>query len=717
MTVGGRTRRKRRSRKVREQDSRRIKDAPAKETAEKRPPEGRRPDEPGPRAWRLNAAAFAALGLLVAASYLPAAGGGFVWDDTIVTTLDSIRRWDGLLELWFSPGSAYFEERVLEAHYWPIVYSTFWLEHKLWGLSPAGYHVVNILLHFANTALLWRLLSRLAVPGAWFAAALFAAHPLHTESVAWVIARKDLLSGMFYLLAFWMWIRFLESPCRRRYAAALALFAAGLLCKTVVVTLPAALLILQWWRRGRVTRGDLLRVLPFFAVGFAFAVADTLYYRDIESLSLGYSMAERGLIAARALCFYAGKLAWPADLMVIYPHWDASAGSPVAWACAAAVAGALGAAWFLRRRAGRGPLACLLFFAVTLSPVLGFIDYGYMQFSFVADRYQYLAGIGLIALFAAAGARGVEKLPGAAARAARGAAVILLVILGALTWNQSEIYRDDITFYSHVVSFNPSARAMQANLAVAFHRNDQFEEAEKHSRLALEIDPENTGALKNLADSLNEQGRYEEAFEHYRSAMEADPGDANVPQNMAESLRKRGMNEEALKWYRHAIAKNSGNPLSHAGMGHALYTMKRYEEAVSSIGQALALEPDMAQAPRLHFILGRMAQETNRPEEAGKHYENSLRTDPGFRDAADYLAALRFNQERYEEALSLYRTIARADPANALNYSNIGAVLFKMGRTQEALSNLERALSLDPDLQTALRNRELILDGMRRDGR
>ena len=717
MTDGGRTRRKRRSRKVREQDSRRLKDAPAKETAEKRPPGGSRPDEPDPRAWRLNAAAFAALGLLVAASYLPAVGGGFVWDDTIVTTLDSIRRWDGLLELWFSPGSAYFEERVLEAHYWPIVYSTFWLEHKLWGFSPAGYHVVNILLHFANTALLWRLLSRLGVPGAWFAAALFAVHPLHTESVAWVIARKDLLSGMFYLLAFGMWIRFLESPCRRRYAAALALFAAGLLCKTVVVTLPAAFLILQWWRAGRVMRGDLLRVLPLFALGFAFAVADTLYYRDIESLSLGYSMVERALIAARALCFYAGKLAWPADLMVIYPHWDASAGSPVAWACAAASAVAVAAAWFLRRRAGRGPLACLLFFAVTLSPVLGFIDYGYMQFSFVADRYQYLAGIGLIALFAAAAARGVGKLPGAAARAARGAAVILLVILGALTWNQSEIYRDDITFYSHVVSFNPSARAMQANLAVAFHRNDQFEEAEKHSRLALEIDPGNTGALKNLADSLNEQGRYDEAFEHYRSAMEADPGDANVPQNMAESLRKRGMNEEALKWYRHAIGKNPGNPLSHAGMGHALYTMKRYEEAVSSIGQALALKPDMAQAPRLHFILGRMAQETNRPEEAGKHYENSLRIDPGFRDAADYLAALRFNQERYEEALSLYRTIARADPANALNYSNIGAVLFKMGRTQEALSNLERALSLDPNLKTALRNRELILDGMRRDGR
>ena len=712
MAVGGRTRRKRRSRKIREPDRPRHEISPGKQTGEKRPPGGGKQYETDQSAWRRHAP-FAVLALLVAASYIPALQAGFVWDDTIVTTLDSVRKWGGLAELWFSPSSAYLQERVLEAHYWPIVYSTFWLEHKLWGFAPAGYHAVNVLLHFVNTALLWRLLARLGIPGAWFAAALFATHPVHTESVAWVIARKDLLSGMFYLLAFAAWVRFLESPGPRRYAAALLLFAAGMLCKTVVVTLPAALLILQWWRAGRVTRGDVLRLLPFFAAGFAFAVGDTLYYKDIESLSLGYSVVERALIAAQALCFYAGKLAWPADLAVVYPHWDVSAGSPVAWACAAAAAGTVAALWFLRRRVGRGPLACVLFFAVTLSPVLGFIDYGYMQFSFVADRYQYLAGAGLMALFAAAGARGIGKLPDAARRAALGAGIVLLVFLGALTWNHSKIYRDDISFYSHVLSFNPSARGMRANLAVAFYKLDRFEEAEKHSRLALEIDPANAGALRSLADSLGKQGRHEEALEHYLSAIELDPANADIPQNVAESFRKRRMYGEALKWYRSAIAKNPDNPLAYAGMGHTLYSMRRYGEAASNINRALALKPDLPQAPLLHFLLGRMAEKANRRDEAGKHYENSLRADPGFRDAADYLAALRFNQGRYEEALSLYRTIAEADPANAINYSNIGAALFKMGRTQEALSNIERALSLNPRLKTALENRRRILDGGR----
>ena len=140
-----------------------------------------------------------------------------------------------------------------EAHYWPLTYTTFWLEHKIWGLAPAGYHIVNVLLHFFNSLLVWRLLLRLAVPGAWVVAAVFAVHPLHVESVAWIIERKDVLSGLFYLAAVLVWLRFLEQPRPWRYGLALLLFAAGLLSKSIVVTLPAALLILQWWKEGRIT--------------------------------------------------------------------------------------------------------------------------------------------------------------------------------------------------------------------------------------------------------------------------------------------------------------------------------------------------------------------------------------------------------------------------------------------------------------------------------
>ena len=238
-------------------------------------------------------------------SYLPAMlWGGFVWDDGIITKADPVRDVSGLWQIWFSPSA--IEE---EAHYWPLVYTTFWLEHKLWGFDPTGYHVVNVLLHLANALLVWHLMRRLVVPGAWMVAAVFAVHPLHVESVAWVIERKDVLSGLFYLAAVLTYMRFVEQPSRGRYAGALALYAAGMLSKSIVVTLPAALLIWHWWKQGRVTSSDLLRLVPFFVVGLVIAVGDLSFYRSVAPGSLGYSLTERTLIAARALWFLHGEAA------------------------------------------------------------------------------------------------------------------------------------------------------------------------------------------------------------------------------------------------------------------------------------------------------------------------------------------------------------------------------------------------------------------------
>ncbi len=615
---------------------------------------------------RADAAAVLVLVLLAAASYIPALRGGFVWDDSIITTLDSVRDWGGIWKIWFDPRGAFIHGETGEGHYWPLLYSTFWLEHKLWGFAPAGYQAVNVLLHLANTVLLWRLLARLGVPGAWFAAALFAAHPVHAESVAWIIARKDVLSGLFYLLAFTAWVRFLESPGPGRYASALLLFAAGMLCKTVVVTLPAALLILQWWREGRVTRGDVLRLLPFFAVGFAFAVGDTLYYKDIEAVSLGYSALERALIAARALCFYAGKLAWPAGLAVVYPHWDVSAGSPVAWACAAAAAGTVAALWFLRRRVGRGPLACVLFFAVTLSPVLGFIDYGYMQFSFVADRYQYLAGAGLMVLFAAAGARVAGKLPRGAGRAALGAALVLLVVLGALTWNHSGVFKDEVTLFGHILSRNPQARSIHGNLGLALYRNDQFEEAEKHLLRALEL----------------------------------DPGNRNVSQNLAEALRMQDRHEESLEWYRTVIGLDPGYSNAYAGMGDVLFKLGRYGEAASSMKRVLELDPDHPEAFSVNVLIARALGELGRRDESEEYYRRAAEINPGSADTFHGEGESLRERGRYEESLRSYRDAIKANPGAAQSYAAMGDALFRLERYEEAVSSMKRALEIQPDIKS-----------------
>ena len=488
--------------------------------------------------WRRDAPAILALGLLVAVSYVPAIGAGFVWDDRIFTEAEAVREWSGLWNIWFSPRTI-----KLEAHYWPIVYTTFWLEHKLWGFAPAGYHVVNLLLHFVTTVVLWRLLLRLSVPGAYLIAAVFAVHPLHVESVVWVMGRKDLLSALFYLSAALVYLRFVDIPRSSRYLLALTLFLTGLLCKSIAITLPAALLIWHWWKQGRVTRPDLLRLLPFFLVGVVVAAADLAFSRSIEATSLDYSIIDRVWIAAYALWFYVGKLLWPTDLAVIYPHW-AIRMHPWGYVLAAGTVASL--LWLFRQWIGRGPLAGAAFFAVTLSPVLGFIDYGYMQFSFVADRYQYLAGIGVLAVLIGAAAHGVEKLPVGLKIGATGLLVFVLVLLGTLTWRQAGIYKDEITFYNHIISLNPVARDVHYNLGTALLQRQRWEEGLAAILIGLEQRPDNANAQANAGGALGMLGRYDEAEKHLRRALELDPDHAPARDNLIKIKKWRKQHEPVM---------------------------------------------------------------------------------------------------------------------------------------------------------------------------
>ena len=585
---------------------------------------------PGLGVSRRDAFSFLVLGVLIAVVYFPAALAGFVWDDSIMRELRAVSTWGGIWELWFDPVNAYLEGGTRkEGHYWPLLYTTFWIEHKLWGFSPAGYHIVNILIHFANTVLLWRLLVRLAVPGAWFVAAVFAVHPLHAESVAWIMARKDMLATLFCLASLAIWLRFVESPGRGRYAAALLLFAAAMLCKSVVVLFPATLLILQWWKEGRLTRADLLRVAPFFLVGLAIAVGDMLFYQNVQPLSLGFSAAERALIAAHALWFYVGKLLWPMGLAVIYPHWDVNVADPLAWGYVIAAVAVAAALWFLRGRVGRGPLACALFFAVILLPTLGFVDYGYMRYSFVADRYQYLAGIGVIVFFAGAAAYGSYKLPDVLRKAAKGAALALLFLLGAATWNQAGVYKDEVTLFRHVISLNPRAHTAHLNLAYALlHSEGASEEALTAARIAVKRRPLYHSSRNVLGAALSGLGRHGEAEKHLRRAVELNPRYAPAFLNLGESLRRQERYKEALEAYLAAIRIDRDYPLPYVGMGYVLFGLKRYEAAVSSMKQALSLKPDLPMAPRLHFLMGQALRKMGRHDEAERHLRRAGKLAP-----------------------------------------------------------------------------------------
>ena len=672
-----------------------------------------------------------ALAALAAVAFFPALEAGFVWDDSIFTEEPAVQRASGLRDIWFSPGAVRGE-----AHYWPLTYTTFWLEHRLWGLAPFGYHLVNLLLYAGNVLLLWRLCLRLSLPGAWAATAIWAVHPLHVESVAWVIERKDVLSGLCFLGAALAYVRFRETKKPGPYGLSLALYALGLLAKSAIVPLPAAMLVWHWLERGRLRARDFLRTAPFFAAGLLISLGDMAFYRGREAAAvLDYSLLERTLIAARALWFYAGKLAWPTDLAVIYPRWDIRAGDPLAWAWLAAAALLAAGLWFGRRRFGRGPLAGVLFFALMVSPALGFVDFGYMKFSFVADRFQYLAGFGPIAVVVAAAAAGARRLPRAYGFAAPAVLATTLALLGTATWRQAGLWRDGVTLFSHVVALNPEARGAHFNLAKALREEGRHEESLAASRISVERFPDEAEAFTGLGLVLLELNRFDEAEASFARALELDPRHLNTHQNLADALRRQGRHEEAAARFRAVLDLDEGFPLAWAGLGSSLFDAGRHEEAIGALRRALDLAPSSPNAAGLHLLLGRARLETGRIEAAERSLLEAARLAPGaampFRelakvysqlerpaDAEEVLAraaeleppdpterharaeALRA-QGRLDAALAVYREALETAPEFAPSLAGLGAAMFQLGRHEEAVETLDRALALDPELPAA----------------
>src|SRR6476646_2446746 len=262
------------------------------------------------------------LAVVTMMAYQPAWHGQLLWDDENCTTPLELRSFDGFRRIWFQPRAT--------AQYYPLLYTSYWVQQRLFGDSTTGYHLVNLLLHIGCVVLVLKILRFLRVPGAELAAMIFALHPVNVETVAWIAERKNTLSGIFALAATLSFLRFDENRCRRSYALALGLFVLGLLSKTAIVTLPLAWLVIFWWKRGAISwRRDVVPLIPFF---FLSALAG-LMTRWVEYVNIGYkartldfSLVYRCLIAGRAFWFQLGKVLWPSNLMFVYPRWEISAG-------------------------------------------------------------------------------------------------------------------------------------------------------------------------------------------------------------------------------------------------------------------------------------------------------------------------------------------------------------------------------------------------------
>jgi Flp pilus assembly protein TadD len=583
-------------------------------------------------------AALLLLATLVA--YAPALAAGFVWDDDhYVTQNPLLRDLAGLARIWLEPTAT--------PQYYPLVHTTFWLEWHAWGQAPAGYHAVNVLLHALTAILLARVLVRLGVRGAWIAAALFALHPIEVESVAWVSERKNVLSGALCLGSALAWLRREEAATRRgrarAYATALALFLAALLAKTVTCSLPAALLVVQWWRKGRLRAADVVPLVPFFALGVAAGLGTAwleAHHVGARGAEWSLGLAERGLIAGRALWFYAAKLAWPAGLTFVYPRWEIDAASVAQWAFPAAAVLVVVALWLARHRLGRAPVAAALLFTGTLAPALGFVDVYPMRYTFAADHYQYLAGIALLVPAAVA-----------LARAPRPVAAGLLALLAALTFARASAFRDAETLWRDTLAKNPGCWMAHNNLGallaargetqaaivhyresyllyphdavssydwgVALGLEGKLDEAADRYREALRIDPEHRAAHKNLGSVHARKGRAAEAIASYLEAERLFAGDAELENDLGALLMARGEHEQAKARFAAAARLAPSFGKAHANLGMARLATGDAAGAVASLERALQLDGPDAQVQQ---ALARARERLRRlgPKEPGK---------------------------------------------------------------------------------------------------
>ena len=660
-------------------------------------------------------------------AYLPSLSGEFIWNDADYVTEPALRSLDGLRRIWTEPGAT--------QQYYPLLHSAFWMEHRLFGDRAFSYHVVNLLLH-AGSAVLFALVLRGMLDGdsrpstspkapasgrlaagherrrpagiEWLAALLFALHPAHVESVAWITEQKNTLSLVFYLAATLFYLRFDETRQPRTYGLALVLFMLSLLCKTVTATLPAALLVVFWWKRGRLLwRRDIVPLLPWLAVGAACGLFSSWvekHFLSAQGADFALSFPGRLLVAGRAVGFYAGTLVWPFNLNFIYPRWTIDPAAWQQWLFPLGVLAAGAGLWALRRRT-RAPLAAYLFFVGSLFPVLGFVNLYGSLYSWVWDHWQYLPDLGPLALAAAGLAHVWDRAVLRLRWPARVLVTTLALGLGALTWGHCGMFRDDETLYRATLARNPGCWMAHNNLGMMLAPiPGRQAEAISECEAALRLKPDLAEAHDNLGIALaNTPGRLHEAITEFAAAIRLKPDQAKAHYNLGISLANiPGRLPEAIAQFEEALKIDPNSAEVRNNLGIALAsTPGRLPEAVAQFEAALRLNPDLAAA---HDNLGNaLANIPARVPEAIAQFEAALRIRPGSAATHNNLGDVLANiPGRLPEGIAQIETALQLRPDYAEAHFNLGRALLRMpDRQRDALAHFEVALQIRPDWTAA----------------
>jgi tetratricopeptide (TPR) repeat protein len=578
--------------------------------------------------------------LLVATimAYRPALEGGLIIDDAEHLTTPSLRSLAGLWRIWSVVGATH--------QYFPILHSAFWLEYRLWGDALLGYHLTNVLLHAASACLLVAIMRRLALPGAWLAGFIFALHPACVESVAWISEQKNTLSTCFGLSSVLVYLHFDKTRRRSSYGIALALFILAILSKTVTMTLPAVLLVIFWWQRGRLEwRRDILPLLPWVVLGIIAVQPAARMEREMcakTPADFSLSWLDRELLGGRAFWFYLGKLVWPADLIFMYPRWTLDAKVWWQYLFPLGAIAVLTGLWLVARW-NRGPLAAFLIFTGTLFPVLGFFNVAWFTLSYVGDHLQYFSCLAMIVLLASGMAGIADKMPGIIRHVAFAPAMGLVVILGMLTWLQCGMYRDAETLYRAILAKNPACWVAHYNLGDVLNGlPGRQAEVIKEWETTLQFKPDYAEAHSNLACILASiPGRMPEAIEHFEAALRYKPDLAEAHANLAVVLGNiPDRTPEAIEHFQAALRYDPDSAETHNNYGNLLIDVPgQLPEAIAQLETAVRLQPDYAEAHwNLSIALSRMP---GRVPEAITQLETALRLKPDLEGGQQLLEHLR----------------------------------------------------------------------------
>jgi tetratricopeptide (TPR) repeat protein len=599
-----------------------------------------------------------------------------------------------------------------KSNWHPLTWLSHMLDCQLFGLNPGGQHLTNLLFHIANSLLLFLWLQRLTrtLGCSFLVAALFALHPMHVESVAWVAERKDVLSTFFWLLTMWAYVWYVERPGLGRYMLIPVCFSLGLMAKPMLVTLPFVLLLVDYWPLGRLSlkkgpaaaavspkpgpRVTIKRLVweksPLFVISALSSVVTFYAQSAAGAITTLHALpiSARLTNAMVAYVSYMGKMFWPVHLAVLYPFPRHNL--PIWQALAAGLA--LAVLTFLAfRQARRHPYLPVgwLWYLGTLLPVIGLVQVGAQA---MADRYTYVPFIGLFMVVA----WGTADLA-ALWRAPRfllpvGAGVVLAALM-VCTWMQVSYWRDSIRLYEHTLQVTRNNPIIHNNLGADLDAEGKVDQAIGHYAEALRLDPDYPEAHNNLGLALAEQGQLDKAIAHYAEALRLKPDYAEAHNNLGLALVKQGQLDQAIGHYTEALRLKPDYANAHNNLGFALAAQGQLDQAIAQYTEALRLDPDYANA---HNNLGLALAEQGQLDQAIAHYSAALRLKPDLAETHNNLGVALAKQGKLDEAITMFQKAIQIKPDFSGAYSNLGLTFAEQGNTDKAITIFQNALKHDP---------------------